>query len=229
MGHTYPFIEYEPFKPTGTPIGAAESFRRTMAARRTVRHFSTDPVDAALIDTIIEAAGTAPSGANKQPWRFVVVGDSETKRKIRLAAEEEERAFYERRATDDWLEDLAPLRTSAEKPFLEDAPWLIVVFKLMRDDWSETDSDRVYYVNESIGIATGFLLAAAQQAGLATLTHTPSPMGFLHTLLGRPSHERPYMLIPIGWPSEQCMVPDLARKDLSEIRVNYDPSTGCTS
>ena len=194
-----------------------------MSLRRSVRHFSAKPVDRSLIESIIAAAGTAPSGANKQPWRFVVVGDAETKRRIREAAEAQERAFYERRAPNEWLEDLSPLQTGPEKIFLEDAPWLIAVFKLMRDDRAGSSSDGVYYVNESVGIATGLLLAAAQHAGLATLTHTPSPMGFLREVLGRPEYERPYVLIPIGWPADDCTVPDISRKPLDEILHMHIP------
>jgi len=199
-----------------------------MATRRSVRHFSDSPVPQSIIEAIVAAAGSAPSGANKQPWRFVVVSDPTVKRKIREAAEAEERAFYERRAPSDWLEDLAPLQTGPEKPFLEEAPWLIIVFKLMRDDQEGTRSGKVYYVNESVGIATGMLIAAAHHAGLATLTHTPSPMGFLHELLGRPDYERPFMLIPVGWPASTCEVPDISRKPLDEIMVLRTSSQNCT-
>jgi nitroreductase len=172
-------------------------------------------VSVETIEWICRAAGTAPSGAHKQPWRFVCVRDAELKRKIRVAAEEEEREFYERRASRRWLEDLAPLGTDASKPFLEIAPWLIVVFQLTKTD----DGGQVYYREESVGIAVGLLLAAAHHAGLATLTHTPSPMQFLNTLLGRPVHERPFVLIPVGYPAEGCMVPDLHRKPLKETMV----------
>jgi len=224
MAESFPFIPFEPWKPDGDALKAAEAFRRTVARRRSIRHFSSKPVDRRIIESIIAAAGTAPSGANKQPWRFVVIGDADTKRRVREAAENEERAFYEHRASSDWLDDLAPLQTGPEKPFLEDAPWLIVVFKLMRDDRPDAVNDRVYYVNESVGIATGLLLAAAQHAGLATLTHTPSPMGFLRRLLQRPKYERPYLLIPIGWPAEGCTVPDITRKPLGEILHMHTPT-----
>ncbi|MDP6987666.1 MAG: nitroreductase family protein [Phycisphaerales bacterium] len=220
------FIPYQPYQPDGDRHDALEGFRARMAARRSVRKFSRAPVDLSLIETIIAAAGTAPSGANKQPWRFVVVGDAATKRAIREAAEAEERAFYEQRAPNAWLEDLTPLQTGPEKTFLEDAPWLIVVFKLMRDDRGGDTSDGVYYVNESVGIATGLLLAAAQHAGLATLTHTPNPMGFLRDVLGRPEHERPFAVIPIGWPAEGCTVPDITRKPLGEILHMHTPKSG---
>jgi nitroreductase len=187
-----------------------------------IRKFSDRPVERDVIESIIRAAGTAPSGANKQPWRFVAVSDPALKREIRLAAEVEEREFYERRASETWLRDLFPLGTDDQKPFLEIAPWLLVVFKLMRDDSAATESDQVYYVNESVGIATGLLLAAAHHAGLATLTHTPSPMKFLGRILGRPDYERPYLLIPVGYPVEGCTVPMIERKPLEEIMVVRD-------
>ncbi len=166
------------------------------------------------------AAGTAPSGANKQPWRFVAIRDPEIKREIRLAAEAEEREFYARRATPEWLADLAPLGTDADKPFLEIAPWLIAVFKMMKQDADDQGAQgQVYYANESVGIACGMLLCAIHHAGLCALTHTPSPMGFLSKLLGRPSHERPYLLLPVGYPADDCVVPDISRKREGEIMV----------
>ena len=198
---------------------AARQFYEFMNRRRSVRMFSDRPVPREVIENIIRAAGTAPSGANKQPWRFVAVSDPQVKREIRLGAEEEEREFYHRRANADWLRDLQAIGTDEHKPFLEIAPWLIIVFKLMKDDLLQNESDQVYYVNESVGIAVGFLLAAAHHAGLAALTHTPSPMKFLGTILKRPPEERPYLLIPIGYPSEDCMVPDLQRKSLDQIMV----------
>ncbi len=194
---------------------AAERFYEVMRRRRTVRMFSDKPVPMQTIEWVIRAAGTAPSGANKQPWRFVAVSDPEVKQKIRVAAEEEEREFYSRRAGEKWLADLAPFGTDEDKDFLEIAPWLVVVFKMMKTD----DGGQVYYVNESVGIATGMLLAAAHHAGLATLTHTPSPMGFLTEVLGRPAHERPFLLVPMGYPADDCVVPDIQRKPLDEIMV----------
>ncbi len=208
-------IPFTPFDPGVPSERAAERFYETMRHRRTVRMFSDKPVPIETIEWIVRAAGTAPSGANKQPWRFVVVGNAAMKRKIRLAAEEEEREFYSRRASEEWLADLAPFGTDEEKDFLETAPWLVIVFKMMKTD----DGGQVYYVNESVGIATGMLLAAAHHAGLATLTHTPSPMGFLTKVLDRPAHERPYLLIPMGYPSADCVVPDIERKPLEEIMV----------
>jgi nitroreductase len=198
------------------------AFQSRMATRRTVRHFSSDPVPDDLIDAAIAVAGAAPSGANMQPWRFVVVGDPEVKRRIRLAAEQEERVFYERRAPDDWLSALAPLGTDCRKEFLDAAPYLIVVFRI---DYSvEQDAGGVerhvkhYYVSESVGIACGFLIAALHVAGLATLTHTPSPMGFLASILERPRNEKPFLLIPVGFPAADAVVPAITRKALDEIR-----------
>ena len=189
-----------------------------MNRRRTVRMFSDRPVPRAVIEQCLLAASTAPSGAHKQPWRFVVVGEPSLKKKIRDAAEAEEREFYGRRASEEWLEDLRPFGTDANKPFLEVAPWLIVVFKLMKTD----DGGQVYYANESIGIATGMLLAALHHAGLATLTHTPSPMGFLKEVLGRPDNERPFLLIPVGFPADDAVVPELERKSLGEISAWHE-------
>lgn len=191
-----------------------------MQQRRSVRFFSDRPVSQDTIRWCLMAAGTAPSGANKQPWRFVAIRDPEIKREIRLAAEAEEREFYARRATPEWLADLAPLGTDADKPFLEIAPWLIAVFKMMKQDADDQGAQgQVYYANESVGIACGMLLCAIHHAGLCALTHTPSPMGFLSKLLGRPSHERPYLLLPVGYPADDCVVPDISRKREGEIMV----------
>ena len=211
-------MPYRSWKPDD-PHLAADRFMEIMQQRRSIRSFSSREVPLDLIETVIASAGTSPSGANKQPWRFVVIGDPELKRTIRKAAEEEEKLFYAQRASQDWLHDLEIIGTDENKPFLEAAPWLIAVFKLMKDDRQNVSSEQVYYVNESIGIAVGMLLAAAQHAGLATLTHTPSPMRFLGDILDRPSYERPYMLIPIGWPADDATVPDIERKPLSEIMV----------
>ncbi|MCL4819667.1 MAG: nitroreductase family protein [Vicinamibacteria bacterium] len=201
----------------------ARAFLEEIRRRRTVRDFAPDPLPEGVIEDAIAAAATAPSGANKQPWRFVVVTDPATKRAIREAAEAEEREFYERRATGEWLADLAPLGTDWRKPFLETAPALIVVF---RQDYEprplpEGGEERAknYYVQESVGIAVGFLLAALHHAGLATLTHTPSPMAFLARVLGRPAHERPYVLIPVGYPAPDARVPDIHRKPLEDVLV----------
>ena len=212
-------IPYQPRMAEPSPDAAAEAYYEALAQRRSVRFFSDTPVPRSLIETIVAAAGTAPSGANKQPWRFVAVSNPQIKRRIREGAEAEEQAFYDSRASEDWLRDLAPLGTDASKPFLEEAPWLIVVFKLMEDDLKQNESKRVYYVNESVGIAAGMLLGAAAHAGLATLTHTPSPMGFLGKLLERPAYERPFLLIPVGWAADTCTVPDIQRKPLDQILV----------
>jgi iodotyrosine deiodinase len=212
------FVPYaDRYSPAQSAEQAARDFHEVMRRRRTVRMFSPRPVSRETIETIVRTAGSAPSGANKQPWRFVCVQDPALKRAIRAAAEAEEREFYASRAGQRWLADLAPLGTDASKDFLEDAPWLIVVFKLMHGD----DGGQVYYPAESVGIATGFLLAAAHHAGLATVTHTPSPMHFLAEVLGRPSHERAFVLIPVGYPADDCVVPQaaLVRKPLDEIMV----------
>ncbi len=195
----------------------AADLHAEMSRRRTVRHFSSRPVPRAIIEDCLRTAGTAPSGANQQPWHFVVVTDPEVKRRIREAAEAEERAFYEGRAPDEWLEALAPLGTDAHKPFLETAPYLIVIFG---QTYGLTDDDRKvkhYYVQESVGIATGMLIAAIHHAGLASLTHTPSPMGFLGDILGRPSNERPFLVLVVGYPTPDARVPAITRKPLETI------------
>lgn len=193
----------------------ARAYYETMRTRRTIREFSTRPVPFELIETAVAAAATAPSGANIQPWRFVVIGDAATKTRIREAAEAEEREFYSRRASDEWLEALAPLGTDDNKPFLETAPYVIVVMEVHKGP----SSPRPYYVKESVGIAVGLLLSALHHAGLGTLTHTPSPMKFLGEVLERPHEERPYILIPVGYPADDAEVPDITRKDLSDVLV----------
>ena len=195
----------------------AKEFHRVMDARRSVRHFSPELVPFAVIAEVVRAA----TGAHKQPWTFGVVGNADLKRRIRAAAEEEERANYSGRMSDEWLKDLAPLGTDADKPFLEDAPWLVVVFKRAYEVEPDGHKHQNYYVNESVGIATGLLLAAAHHAGLATLTHTPSPMNFLTDLLARPANERPYLLIPMGYPASACVVPRLERKPLEDVLVSF--------
>lgn len=208
------------YAPAEGSLEAAERFHSTMALRRSVRHFSSRPVDEAVIRAVVATAASAPSGANKQPWRFVCVRDPAVKHAIREAAEAEEREFYERRATPEWLADLAPLGTDPTKEFLDVAPWLIVVFKLMKTDpGPDGQQGKVYYPDESVGIAAGMLIAAIHMAGLVTLTHTPSPMGFLARVLDRPAHERPFLLLPVGWPADDCPVPDIARKPLDEVMV----------
>lgn len=203
--------------------GSLARFLEVMRRRRSVRDFSTEPVPRELVIEAIRAAGLAPSGAHQQPWTFVLIGDEpELRGRIREAAEAEERASYEHRMSPEWLEALAPLGTDWHKPHLTDAPWLIVVFEQaygLRQEDGETTRVKHYYVRESVGIAVGFLLAALTHAGLATLTHTPSPMGFLRQILGRPENERPYVVIPVGYPAADATVPDLARKPLPEILV----------
>lgn len=212
------FVPYrDRYAPPQPAEAAARAFAEVVEKRRTVRMFSARPVARETIEWLVRAAASAPSGANKQPWRFVCVQDPALKRQIRLAAEQEEREFYAHRAGPEWLKDLAPLGTDEHKDFLEVAPWLIVVFKLLRDD----DGGQVYYINESVGIACGLLLAAAQHAGLATLTHTPSPMGFLTRILERPPAERPFLLVPVGYPADDCRVPAAAlrKKPLRQVMI----------
>ena len=195
----------------------AGAFYAEMARRRTVREFSNRPVPRAVIENALRAASTAPSGANLQPWHFVVVSDAELKHRIRVAAEQEEREFYNGRAPQEWLDALAPLGTDENKPFLETAPYLIAIFAESYGVLPDGRRVKHYYVNESVGIATGFLIAALHHAGLATLTHTPSPMNFLNDILGRPAHERPFLLLVTGYPAENCRVPDISKKSLDEI------------
>ena len=198
-------------------LTGAERLARAQAVRRrrTVRDFAPTPVPRALIEACLMAAGNAPSGANQQPWRFVAIADPALKRRIRLAAEEE-RAFYARRAPEEWLQALAPLGTDADKPFLETAPWLIAVFYERTGIAADGSKQKRYYPHESTGIACGMLVAALHQAGLATLTHTPSPMAFLNTLLARPCNEVPYLLLVAGHPAAGCRVPDIARLPLQD-------------
>ena len=198
-------------------LEASRAFLRLLEARRSIRRFSSEPVPLELVENAIRAAGTAPSGAHQQPWTFVLVSDPDVKRRLREGAEAEEREFYERRATPEWLEAIEPIGTDWVKTHITDAPYVIVVFE---QAWRPGDDGRKvkhYYVRESVGIAVGFLLAALHSGGLATLTHSPSPMGFLKDLLGRPENERPFILIPVGYPAEDAEVPDLERKPLDEI------------
>lgn len=188
--------------------------------RRTVRDFSAEPIPLDVVRRCIHAAAQAPSGANKQPWTFALVTDPAVKRQIRAAAEEEERAFYGGRASEQWLRDLEPFATDADKPFLDTAPALIVIFAQSKGpDRDDGAAEKHYYVKESVGIATGMLLAALHRCGLATLTHTPSPMGFLARILNRPSNEKAYLLIPVGFPAADCQVPAIERKPLDAVLV----------
>lgn len=195
----------------------AREFLARMRTRRTVREFASDPVPMEVVEDAIRTAGTAPNGANHQPWHFVVVTDPDLRREIRVRAEAEERAFYDGRAPGEWLDALAPLGTDAEKPFLETAPVLIAIFA---ESWAPDGEGRRrknYYVTESVGIATGMLITALHLAGLATLTHTPSPMRFLNEVLGRPDNERPFLLLVVGHPAQGAEVPDISKKSLAEI------------
>jgi nitroreductase len=223
----YPFrkLEFELLPPEEQLRRAAE-FESRMKTRRSTRHFSSRPVPRELIDAALRIASRAPSGANQQPWHFVVVSDADVKRQIRQAAEAEEKESYEHRMPGDWLEALAPLGTDWHKEFIEIAPYLIVVF---REDYGTARGPdgaerkvKHYYAQESVGIACGFLIAAIHWMGLATLTHTPSPMGFLSRILKRPANEKPYLLLPVGYPTEDAEVPDIAKKELSEIVTRFE-------
>jgi len=219
----WPFepLEFEE-KPPGEMEQAAARFYNEIRRRRTVRDFSDRPVSREIIENALRAAGTAPSGANMQPWHFAVIGSSELKRKIREAAEQEEREFYEHRASEEWLRALEPLGTDEHKPFLEAAPWLIAVFLKKFSFDHQGNRLKNYYTAESVGIACGFLLAALHKAGLATLTHTPSPMKFLNRLLDRPKTERPYMLIVTGYPAPDARVPVIGKLPLEDIATFID-------
>lgn len=195
----------------------AQEFYELMRRRRTIRDFSDRPVSREVIEHCIRAAGTAPSGANLQPWHFVAVSDQAMKHEIRIAAEKEEKEFYEHRAPKAWLEALAPIGTDSRKPFLETAPWLIAVFAQPFRILADGTRSPTYYAIESVGIATGMLVTAVHSCGLVSLTHTPSPMGFLNRILGRPSFEKPFVLLVVGHPAENAMVPDIERKQLDAI------------
>ncbi len=217
----YPFIPYQMnVRPEAEMLDRGLDFYQEMSRRRSVRHFSSKPVPRACIELAIQTAASAPSGANRQPWRFVAVSDPAIKRQIREAAEAEERVSYEGgRMPPEWLEALAPLGTDWHKPFLETVPWIVVVFEEVYQIGPEGKRLKSYYVKESVGIACGLFIAALHVMGLATLTHTPSPMGFLSRILGRPENERPFILFPVGYPADDATVPDLMRKSLDEVAV----------
>lgn len=210
------------------PVSEDELDRRAtdlfeaMWKRRSVRHFSDKPVKKSVIENLIQIAASAPSGANKQPWVFCAVSNPDLKHKIRLAAETEEKENYGGRMSESWLKDLQPLGTDWQKPFLETAPWIIVVFKKTVDIGENGEKLKNYYVNESVGIAAGFLIAAIHQLGLVTLTHTPSPMNFLQDLLERPSNEKAFLLLPVGYPADDAHVPDIVRKSMEEVSTWYE-------
>jgi nitroreductase len=213
-----PLTSYREY-PVAEMQARAVDFHATADRRRTVRAFSDRPVPVDIIENCLRAAGTAPSGAHLQPWRFVVVGDPALKRQIRIEAEKEEHEFYAHRAPPEWLEALAPLGTDENKAFLEIAPYLIVIFAESYGVTADGTRVKHYYAQESVGIATGILISALHHAGLATLTHTPSPMGFLNAILERPSNERPFVNLVVGYPAEGVTVPDLTRKPLDEIAI----------
>lgn len=224
MNQKFPAPKLTPLDFRRVPIDEqkqnAERFYQLLNRRRTVRDFSSETVPFEIIETVIKTASTAPSGANMQPWRFVVVKDAAIKSKIRAAAEEEERKSYQGRMSEKWLRRLAPLGTDEHKPFLEIAPVLIVVFRIDLIVDAETgETEPTYYSQESTGIAVGMLLAALHNAGLATLTHTPSPMKFLQEILQRPKNEKPFVLIPVGYPATGALIPDISRKPLEEIMI----------
>jgi iodotyrosine deiodinase len=217
-------VPYRPTRLDPAEMDArAAALHEEMERRRSVREFSPDPVPARLIELAIRTASTAPSGAHQQPWTFVAVGDPHTRKHIRIAAEAEERRSYESRMSSEWLEALAPLGTNWQKPFLETAPWLVVLFEQVHGTLEDGAHKKHYYARESVGIAAGLFITAVHHMGLATLTHTPSPMGFLTRILGRPSNERPFVLFPVGYPAEGATVPNLQRKPLEQVAV-FDPA-----
>ncbi len=211
-----PLASYEEYS-IDEMLKRAAAFREMMQRRRTVRHFSNRPVPREIIADCLLAAGSAPSGANMQPWHFVAVSDAEVKRRIRAAAEKEEQEFYHDRAPQEWLEALAPLGTDEHKPYLESAPYLIVIFAQSFGALAEGRKVKNYYVTESVGIATGMLITAIHHAGLVSLTHTPSPMGFLNDILGRPQNERAYLILVVGYPAPEAVVPAIHKKTLQDF------------
>ena len=217
-----PFIAYKPIAKNDTSIEEnARQFYSEMNMRRSLRDFSDQPIAKEVMQNLILTASSAPSGAHKQPWTFCAISNPSLKSKIREAAEKEEYEFYNGRASEEWLEDLSPFGTDYRKPFLEIAPWIIVVFKKTYNV-EEGEKTKNYYVQESVGIACGFLLAAIHKAGLVSLTHTPSPMNFLIEILNRPVNEKPYLLIPVGYPKEGAQVPDIKRKELNDMSLFFE-------
>ena len=210
-------------RPESDMLERARRFHSHLERRRSVREFSAEPVPKELIELAIRSASTAPSGAHRQPWRFVAVADPAVKREIRIAAEAEERESYDKRMSAEWVEALRPLGTDWQKPFLETVPWIVVVFSEIWEQRPDGVKIRNYYVKESVGIACGLFIAALHEAGLATLTHTPSPMAFLNRILGRPENEKPYILFPVGFPAAGAVVPDLRRKSLAEVAIWKEP------
>ncbi|MFY0631609.1 MAG: nitroreductase family protein [Flavobacteriaceae bacterium] len=203
-------------------ISKSNTFYKWLDTRRSIRDYSEQPIPKEIIENLIKSASTAPSGAHKQPWTFCAISNQALKTKIRVAAEIEEKENYENRMSERWKKDLAPLATDMNKPFLEEAPWIIIAFKKVYEFGENNEKYKNYYVNESIGIACGMLISAIHDAGLVTLTHTPSPMNFLSKILNRPANERAFLLLPIGYPKSQTYVPDLERKDLNEMAIFYE-------
>lgn len=223
MSSKHTFIPYQPPKyQPDEMVSRSESFYQLMDKRRSIREFSEKDFPSEILHNIVLTASTAPSGAHKQPWTFCIISNAELKHKIRLLAEKEEEENYGSRMNDEWIEDLLPFGTDAIKEFIDVAPYLVIVFKKVYDLREDGSKRSNYYVNESVGIAVGFLLSAIHNAGLAALTHTPSPMNFLEKILERPVNERAYLLIPVGYPAEDSLVPDLDRRSLNEIMVKYE-------
>ncbi len=219
----HPFIPYT--KETYNDeemLNRSHEFYHWLDGRRTVRDFSNRPIPKEVIENLVKSASTAPSGAHKQPWTFCIVSDPDLKKEIRRAAEMEEKESYEKRMSEEWLTDLAPLQTGWQKPFLETAPYLVIVFKRSYEFTTEGKKHQNYYVSESCGLACGLFLAAVHHAGLVSLTHTPSPMNFLSILLKRPENEKPFLLMPVGYPATNCLVPDIKRKEMDKVMVWYE-------
>jgi iodotyrosine deiodinase len=222
MINGFPFVAYKSnYYNEKEMLEKSKTFYQQMDDRRSIRDFSSKPVPEEVIKNIVRTASTAPSGAHKQPWTFCIISNSEIKKQIRIEAEKEEYESYNGRMPADWLKDLQHLQTDWHKPFLETAPYLIIIFKKSYELNEDGTKGNVYYANESCGLACGFLLAAIHQAGLASLTHTPSPMNFLSKILKRPENEKPFLLIPVGYTAEECWVPDLKRKKLNEVSEWY--------
>lgn len=223
MSESSGFIPYSPPRISHVDgLTAGRALYDRLDRRRSVRYFSEDPVPREMIEIAIRTASTAPSGAHMQPWTFAAISDASIKRQIREAAEEEERVSYEGRMSEEWREALAPLGTDWQKPYLETVPWIVVLFAQTFGHHPDGSKKKHYYVKESVGIAAGMFIASLHEMGLATLTHTPSPMGFLSDILGRPANERPYILFPVGYPTPECVVPDLSRKPLDQVSVWFE-------
>jgi iodotyrosine deiodinase len=219
----YPFVKHYPLRfEEKEMIDRSQEFYEFMDKRRSIREFSDKEIPIEIIENIIKTASTAPSGAHKQPWTFCLISNAKLKSEIRKLAEEEEEKSYSGRMSEEWIRDLTPLGTDAIKEFIDIAPWVIIVMKRVYENGPDGSKQNNYYVNESVGIAAGFLITAIHNAGLCTLTHTPSPMNFLIKALGRPANERPFLLLPVGYPADEVTVPDLGRKPLADVTVYYE-------